>query len=525
VSLDIIEMPWLPALQRDWRDAVKQIAASDTPGMQAQRLASRELDAAQSRLLSRQIVRAIAAGKDMAPLSPLRLAVLSASTFDFVEDAVPAAAARHGVALDCHVAPLDTIEHEAFDPSSGTYAHRPQATLVFTDHRWLGLARAELTGDPSAAVEAAFQRLAAVARALAGNASQTVILTTAAIPPGSLFGSLDGAVTGSVRALVMAFNARLPSLVSEIGGVVLDVASLAEQVGTARWFHAQSYHLYKLPFLPAGVPLFADWLGRLVGALCGKARKCLVLDLDNTCWGGVIGDDGLDGIRLGPGSSEGESFVAVQQAALALRARGVMLAVASKNNDAIARAAFRDHPEMVLRETDIAVFQANWNDKPSNLEAIAQALSIGIDSLVFLDDNAAERAQMRAALPAVTVPELPADPAHYPAMLLAAGYFEAVSFSDEDRDRAAGYQANTERVAVRSRVRDLGDYLSALQMEIGHAPVDSIGRARIAQLINKSNQFNRPRAAMLRQRSPDWRQNPEFSRSRRGCRTDTETSV
>jgi len=147
--------------------------------------------------------------------------------------------------------------------------------------------------------------------------------------------------------------------------VVLDIAALAEQVGTARWFHAPSYHLYKLPFFSAGVPLFADWTGRLLGAMRGKARKCLVLDLGQHLLGRAIGDDGVEGIRIGPGSPEGESFLAVQQTALALRARGVLLAVSSKNDDAKARAPFREHPDMALRETDIAVFQANWNDKAS----------------------------------------------------------------------------------------------------------------------------------------------------------------
>ena len=441
-------------------------------------------------MLSRQISRAIALGRDLAPLTPIRLAVLSSTTFDFIADALPAAGARHGTAIDLHVAPLDTIEPQVFDPDSATYRHCPDATLVLVDHRWLGLASPQLGGEAGEAVAAAVTRLGRVARALAQNATQTVILPTIATPPHGLFGSLDAMVAGSVRRMVASFNARLPELADEVGGVVLDVAALAEEVGTARWFHAPAYNLYKLPFASAGVPLFADWTARLLGAMRGRARKCLVLDLDNTCWGGAIGDDGVEGIRIGPGSPEGESFLTVQQTALALKARGVLLAVSSKNDDATARAPFRDHPDMALRETDIAVFQANWNDKPSNLEAIARTLNIGVDALVLLDDNAAERAQVRAALPMVAAPELPNDAAHFPAMLLAAGYFETVSFSDEDRRRAESYRANAERVAAQSTARDLGDYLSALRMEIGHARFDPIGRPRIAQLVNKSNQFN-----------------------------------
>jgi FkbH-like protein len=188
--------------------------------------------------------------------------------------------------------------------------------------------------------------------------------------------------------------------------------------------------------------------------------------------------------------AEGEGFLAVQQLALDLKARGVVLAVSSKNEDETARGPFREHPDMLLKEEDIAVFQANWLDKPSNLEAIARTLEIGLDALVLLDDNAAERAQVRAALPMVAVPELPNDPSLYVTLLSAAGYFEAVSFSAEDQQRAQSYAANAKRAEVFSRARNLDDYLTSLEMKISFAPFDALNRARIAQLINKTNQFN-----------------------------------
>jgi FkbH-like protein len=248
--------------------------------------------------------------------------------------------------------------------------------------------------------------------------------------------------------------------------------------------------MYKLPFAAECNDIVGDCLGRLLGAMRGKARKCLVLDLDNTLWGGAIGDDGVEGIMLGQGSGIGEAFLAVQQMALDLRFRGVMLAVASKNDEVNARAPFQWHPEMLLREDHITVFQANWIDKPTNLEAIATALNIGLDAIVLLDDNPAERAQVRAAQPMVAVPELPDSPSWFPWFLSSAGYFEAISFSPEDRLRVESYAAGTRRAAVMAKARDLGDYLSALEMVIGFAPFDATGRQRITQLINKSNQFN-----------------------------------
>jgi FkbH-like protein len=228
----------------------------------------------------------------------------------------------------------------------------------------------------------------------------------------------------------------------------------------------------------------------VIASIRGKSRKCLVLDLDNTVWGGVIGDDGLAGIKLGQGSAAGEAHLAVQRMALELRARGVVLAVCSKNEDDAARLPFREHPDMLLREDHIAVFQANWTDKAANLRAIAETLNIGVDALVFLDDNPAERMQVRRELPLVGVPELPEDVALYPRALAAAGYFEAVSFSKEDRDRAAYYQSNAQRAQALTATDDIEGYLASLDMVCTIGGVDPSNRARVAQLINKSNQFN-----------------------------------
>jgi FkbH-like protein len=204
----------------------------------------------------------------------------------------------------------------------------------------------------------------------------------------------------------------------------------------------------------------------------------------------VIGDDGLPGIILGQGDATGEAFLSVQRAALELRERGVVLAVCSKNDDETAREPFRNHPEMLLREHHVAIFQANWNDKATNIRAIAEALSLGLESMVLLDDSPVERGLVREFLPEVAVPELPDDPALYARTLLAAGYFEAVTFSAEDRRRADIYQENALRIALKEGATSIDDYLRSLGMTIRFGPFDPPGRARIAQLINKSNQFN-----------------------------------
>ncbi len=489
MSFDPTLLPWLLPAPDDFRERCRALApGSQGLGSVVQSLANHSLSPAQANTLSKAIHRLCHASSDLSPLAPFKLSILPGATYDFIAAGLPAAAARHGVALEVALAPLGQIEQEVLNPASSLRLSRPDGVLLGIDHRWLGLDVAELDGNAEARVIEAVDRVAQLAEGIA-DLGAAPLLPTIPTPGDALFGSYDRRAAGTVRAMVEHFNSRLPEVCARTGGAILDVAAICETVGSSRWFDPVAYNLYKLPFASDAVPLFCDMAARVLGALRGKARKCLVLDLDNTCWGGVIGDDGLEGIRIG-GGAEGEAFASVQRMALSLKQRGVILAVCSKNDDANARIPFQQHPDMLLKESDIAVFQANWTDKASNLEAIAATLEIGLDALVLLDDNGAERAQVRAALPMVACPELPNDPAYYPAYLLGAGYFESVSFSSEDRLRSQSYAANAQRAEVKSRSRNLDDYLSSLEMRIGFSPFDAVNRARIAQLVNKTNQFN-----------------------------------
>jgi FkbH-like protein len=483
------DLPWLPSAPADFRERARTLGkAASGWGAAIQHLATHKLDARAAATLGKAIVRCRTAGHSLAPLSAFKLGILSSATFDLVAEQLPAAAARHGVDLTTVTGEYDQVMQESANPASDINTANLDACLIAVDHRWLRLDRPALDGsDP---VGAALTQLKAAGDAVTQNARCPVIFQTVPVPPLALFGNYERRVAGSLRTQIEDANRRIVDLAIETGGYVLDAAALAERVGTDAWFDPVQWLAYKLPFAADIIPAYADTLGRLLGAIRGKARKCLVLDLDNTVWGGVIGDDGMDGIKIGQGSAVGEAFLAIQQLALDLRARGVVLAASSKNNDETARAPFRDHPDMLLRESDFAVFQANWIDKASNLEAIAKTLNIGLDALVLLDDNPAERAQLRAALPQVAVPELPDDPALFPWTLASAGYFESVAFSQEDQARAGSYASDARRADVMAQSRDLGDYLSSLDMKIGFAPFDTIGRQRIAQLINKSNQFN-----------------------------------
>jgi FkbH-like protein len=383
------------------------------------------------------------------------------------------------------------VVQEALSPTSKLARARPNAVLVALEHRGLPL-RVTLGNSAEAreTVAACLDMVRAIREGLRANGIGVCILQTLARPPEAHFGSLDLVLPGTHRHLIDAINRGLADTIADTPDLLLDVAAIAETVGLAHWHDPTLWNMAKLPFASQFVPLYAEHVARLLAAAQGKSRRCLILDLDNTLWHGVIGDDGLEGIVIGQGDPTGEAHLAVQQTALMLRERGIVLAVSSKNNDDVARLPFQKHQEMALRENHIAIFQANWNDKATNIVAIADQLALGLDAMVFLDDNPMERNLVRQMLPEVAVPELPADPALYARTLLAAGYFEATVFSADDRKRADFYQDNAQRVALQKRAGNIDTYLASLDMTVTFQPFDAPGRARIAQLINKSNQFN-----------------------------------
>lgn len=486
------DLGWLPSPAADFnqrcRTALEQPGAL---GPLVRSLASHGLDANQLVRLAGVIRGARAADRPLAPLLRYKLGLISNSTPDFIAAALTATAARHRIDLECIAAGYDQAVQEALNPESAINGSQPDAVLIALD--WRALPLVPSPGEPEAAaatVQAALQQIRLICSGIQANTKATCIFQTIAAPPETVFGSLDRVMPGCTRSLIDDVNLGLRELISETGGVAVDVAGIAETVGLSNWHCPRQWNMAKLPFSQDYLPLYADSVCRVIAALRGTTRRVLVLDLDNTLWGGVIGDDGLAGIQLAQGDAAGEAYLSLQRYALALRARGVVLAVSSKNEDETARLPFRQHPEMLLKEEHFAVFQANWNDKPANLRAIAEELSLGIDSIVFVDDNPFERQMVRQSLPEVAVPEMPEDPALYARTLAAAGYFESAAFSQEDRQRAGYYEGNSRRAALLKQTGGLEDYLASLKMEIVFQPFNEVGRARITQLINKSNQFN-----------------------------------
>ncbi|MCJ0973016.1 HAD-IIIC family phosphatase [Pseudomonas sp. PS1] len=463
---------------------------------EAARLAGFRRDFTQTTRLDRlasEGLRAVAAGECSAPgLRPLRIALLASHTVDHLVPAIRVAGLQRGLAVSAHVAPYGLYRQALLMDDAELSAFAPQLTLLALDARDapLQLPLEASQEEVDAAVAERVEELRLLwRRARERHAAQVVQQTIVPADP-PLFGSFEALVPASPYALIERLNAAIRQAAREDGVLLMDLAweaargsygdGLAEPL---RW------HQAKQLVSPHLAPLYGDQLARIAAASIGLSRKCLVLDLDNTLWGGVVGDDGVEGIHLGQGSPSGEAFLAFQRYAALLARRGIILAVCSKNDLSVAEAAF-DHPEMALKRSDIAAFVANWDDKAGNLRRIASMLDIGLDSLVFVDDNPAERDIVRRELPEVAVPELPDDVADYPARVAAAGYFEAASFTSDDATRGRNYALNAERKAAMNQATDMEGYLRGLEMVLTATPIGAAELARSTQLINKTNQFN-----------------------------------
>jgi FkbH-like protein len=485
-------MNWLP-VARDFREDLRAALAHAEPtdGLEAlSALAGNRLSFLETIQLDRALARL---GVKEAPgFQGVRLAILASSTVDHLPPAIRVAGLRRRLLIGTHSGSYGQYRQDLLDPASALHRFQPQAALFSLTARE-AIAGVALTAS-RADVDGAIGRFVTELRSLWRKAREigvaTVIQQTFVDVSDSLFGGYDRMVPGAPATIVARLNDQLCEAAARAGVLILDAARASQRDGIDAWFDVGRWLQGKLEIAPQAAPLYGDLAARILAAERGLSKKCLVLDLDNTLWGGVIGDDGLDGIVLGEGSAAGEAHLALQHYAKGLKERGVVLAVCSKNDARIAEAAFRDHPEMALRRSDFAAFQANWDDKAQNLKAIAARLNIGVDSLVFVDDNPIERARVRQSLPMVAVPELPEDPAHYVRCLAEAGYFEAVAFTAEDRGRAQSYAANAEREAMLGSAESMDDFLRGLAMTAVYGTFTVIDHPRVVQLINKTNQFN-----------------------------------
>lgn len=492
------QLAWLP-VHPDFASALRDARLETKPEQRMSRLielAGSRRDFVATGKLDKTLLDCLrelgSSGLSTLQLTQPRLAILASHSVDHLAPAIRIAGLARRIVPSIHVGPFGLYRQALAGSDPEFLDFNPQFLLLALDAHEV---QSEIPVDATKAVVAdAIARriddLRQLWRAARERCGAHVIQQTfvSAAPP--LFGSYEGLVPGSPSAVIERLNDATRSAALEEGVLLLDLAWLgrrcaADDLGDpVRWHHAKQL------VSPHFAPQYGDWVARILAASLGLSRKCLVVDLDNTLWGGVVGDDGVDGIRLGQGDALGEAFLDFQRYIAALGKRGIVLAVCSKNDAAVAQAAFSDHPEMALRRADFASFVANWDDKASNLRRIARELKLGLDSMVFVDDNPAERHIVRRELPAVAVPELPDDVANYARGLADAGYFEAAVFTSDDVMRSRAYQANAERQAALESTTDMEGYLKNLSMTLVASRIGSIDLPRAAQLINKSNQFN-----------------------------------
>ena len=478
------KMSWLERAPVDFSEQLR--ATKKVDFISLQKFVMYGLDYTQLCLLAKRLRSARNSDNEGSSLKSIRLLLLSNANLSFNIAAIEATGLRYGINIECIETEYGQVAQTVY--SNDCLDETIDCVLLFLDGSELPLSSSE--NDPEESVSLSIDYVLGLCKHIQSKTNANVLVHNLTNPCENLFGHLDNQVSSSLQAKVQEFNHKLVQNLTGSGNLIFDLNTLAGQVGTGNWFEPKLYHMAKLPFAQKFIPLYADHVCRILAARAGLSKRVLVLDLDNTIWGGVIGDDGMDGIVLGNGSPVGEAFLDVQRTALRLRERGIVLAVCSKNEEETAREPFRSHPDMLLREEHIAVFVANWNNKADNLRLIADTLSLGTETLAFLDDNPVERSQVRQELPEVGVCELPKDPSLYSCTLLASGYFETVSFSQEDRKRADYYHGNAKRIQLQNNVGNLEQFLISLNMEAEISPFDSTNRERVTQLVNKTNQFN-----------------------------------
>jgi FkbH-like protein len=381
---------------------------------------------------------------------------------------------------------------ELDDRTSDLHRFAPNVVLLALDafHLAAGVDARSSVEDAEAAEREIIQRLLSCWR-LAREHFGCFVITQLALPVHPpLLGSNEHRLAGSAAWFVERLNDEIRRCADAEGVAILALDARAARDGLSAWHSSVLWHHAKQEVTPVAAQMYGELAMRLVAAARGRSYKALVLDLDDTIWGGTVGEDQVEGLTLGQGSALGEAFAGFQQYARDLSWRGVMLAVCSKNDEKNALAPFQRHPEMVLKRSDIASFVANWDDKPANLRAVAAELNIGLDALVFIDDNPFERELVRRELPMVAVPELSDDPATFAQTVADAGYFEALTVTREDRARTVQMQSNSERARLKASSTDLESYLRSLQMRLLWRRFDRADLARTVQLINKTNQFN-----------------------------------
>jgi len=416
-----------------------------------------------------------------------RVAILSTSTTSLLVPVLQALCLRDRIHVEFYEGLYGSIDQEVLDPNSGLARFRPDVVFILAN--WRSLQLAPIINDEAAHVESIVSVQRERLRLLHEKYGCHVVQQLFDFPVEDSYGYLASALEGGRIRILQRVNLSLQNEASSHVSF-LDTPALQRQVGNAVWQDELQWFNFQQHPSTEALGALADVMAAHLRAILGLTRKVLVTDLDNTLWKGVIGEDGLSGIKIGPGSPHGEAHARLQQYLLELKQRGILLAVASKNNYEDACLPFQKHENMLLRLGDFVAFEANWDDKASSIREISRKLALGTDSFVFLDDSPNEREWVRSQIPDIAIVELGSSVFHYVKDLDRGQYFFALSLSSEDSARTVGYQTESARKDLMASAQSLDEFLARLQLRAKSVPIDSGNLARVTQLINKTNQFN-----------------------------------
>lgn len=429
--------------------------------------------------------------KDFSTLNKIKVAVLGDSATQFLVQAIRGLGFDNGFDLEIWEADFNQIERQILDDDSELYQFKPEIVILFlSSHKLLGKYNTLKPIQYSQLATNELELIENLYSCVTNNLKAKLIYFNYTEINDTVYGNYANKNESSFLFQLRKLNYKLMLFATKMQNLYLcDISSIQNQMGKATFFQPSIYINSEMVLSIDVLPIIASRTIDIILALQGDIKKCIVLDLDNTTWGGVIGDDGLENIQIGS-LGIGKAFTEFQYWIKKLKNRGVIIAVCSKNTESVAKEPFDKHPDMVLHLDDIAVFMANWENKVDNIRQIQSILNIGFDSMVFLDDNPFERNIVRENLPEVCVPELPEDPAEYLEYLYSLNLFETVSFSNEDSERTKLYQIEAQRVKVKRNFTDVDGFLKNLKMVSKIESFNTFNTPRVAQLSQRSSQFN-----------------------------------
>ena len=429
--------------------------------------------------------------KDFSEFKKIKLAILGDSSTQFLNIAIKGLAYDYNLNLEIWESDYDQIPLQVFDSSSDLYSFNPDLILIFkSSHKLLQKYNLNNLESQSSFAINQIEEIENIYNTLSNNINSKIIFYNYTEINDNVFGNFSNKVESSFLFQQRKLNYLLMELALTAPNLYLcDLSSIQNQIGKGSFFHTSSYINNSMVLSVDVLPLVAKFTLDIIKTLEGNFNKCIILDLDNTTWGGIIGDDGVEKIQIGD-FGIGKAFSEFQLWVKKLKNRGIIIAVCSKNTESVAIEPFEKHPDMVLKMEDISVFVANWNNKADNIRQIQNVLNIGFDSMVFIDDNPFERNIVRENLPDVCVPELPEDPADYLEYLYNLNLFETISYSNEDADRTKKYQNESKRVSAQKKYTNENDFLKSLEMVSNIEAFNKFNIPRVAQLSQRSNQFN-----------------------------------